>query len=279
MKTTYKILILCVSVIIAVGAVMIYAKTSVSPPEAVKDKDRYAENLDEAEEQLKKDATDVAFDEIVCRAVIFRQEKKISDGGYDSTINAAVAAYVPGFLSKCLNNFSQSSWDNGVINSMNPRFTELRNVKLSNGSTALTSEHQATINKINGIIGNYHRALQVCRATGFHGIDAARNTINTANTLASDPYLKNNTSLVSDLRSVRSAIGESHYRWLEVRVNRLSSDSLWGDDLEAYANAVQNDLDQYKSNASSLYGNAKSLASLEDKAGRIIREKYDLENF
>ncbi len=275
MKTTYKILILCVSVIIAVSAVMIYAKTSVSPPEAVKEKDRYTENLKETQNRLNNNASDTLFDNEVCRAEIFRNEEKITDGCYDSTINAAVAAYVPGFLNQCLNHFSQSSWSNDVINAMSPRFTELRNVKLSNGATALTADHQAAMSKINGIIGNYRRALQVCRSTGFHGIDAARNTINTANSLADDQYLKNNTSLVSNLRTVRSAIGESHYRWLEVRVNRLNS--LYEPALSNYANQVQTDLDEYKKYAASLYGSARSVSSLEDRAREIIINKEDYE--
>ncbi len=78
MKTTYKILILCVSVIIAVSAVMIYAKTSVSPPEAVKEKDRYTENLKETQNRLNNNASDTLFDNEVCRAEIFRNEAILS---------------------------------------------------------------------------------------------------------------------------------------------------------------------------------------------------------
>ena len=83
MKTTLKIGILLVALILAVGGIMIYAKTKVNPPMTPKQIDVYSSDLAQCKTSLKnasdKESVDSAFLTTIDRIKIYSQEDKIRD--------------------------------------------------------------------------------------------------------------------------------------------------------------------------------------------------------
>ena len=156
MKTTLKIGILLVALILAVGGIMIYAKTKVNPPTTPKQIDVYSSDLAQCKTSLKnasdKESADSAFLTTIDRIKIYRQEDKIRDVDADKELDDAVGIYMPKYLRRCFEKFEQSVWYDSDHARILTEITNLRKIKHSDNTDVINNSTIDSLNEINSIL-------------------------------------------------------------------------------------------------------------------------------
>ena len=102
MKVAVKIIILVLAMALAIGGVMIYAKTKVEPPVAPKQTNQYLIDLSKCYSSFGKVNKGIQEDSIFYTAYnrigIFLQEEKISKQEADKRVDLLLSHYIPLFL-------------------------------------------------------------------------------------------------------------------------------------------------------------------------------------
>lgn len=272
MKTTIKIIILVLAVTFAIGGVMIYAKTRVSPPVSINQKDAYSsevsqcvKSLSSASSAFKEDST---FNVAIDRVETFSLEDKLEPEAADKNLDNILGSYTPKFLFRCFEKFGQSEWNPADHTYMLSQRARLLGITHHDMRTALRSSTIDSLKLISDIIGNYREAQRVSRATGFYGVSNAQQTISTANRYMRDKYLSHCTSLVSALSQVRVRIGDSWYRQVSSQVDKLANYAYYSK--EYYNNTLVNQVDravtEYDNRAAAIVGSKKNVDALWSRA-------------
>lgn len=281
MKTTVKILILCIACILAISGIMIYAKTRVAPPESLNQIDQYALDLNTGISQIKDFETlvqtDSAYDALINRIYIFNSENKINAADNGNDIKKLLAVYSSIFLNSCFSKFNASAWYDSDHSWMKDRIEILINVKLSDNTSAVNKSTLDSLNLVSGIISKYHSAISISKASSYRGVDNARAVINSAHTYAIDTYLSHNASLVSALNAVEGRIHDSHFNYILGQVNELSEyRSMNGSYfMNALVPQVESAFKEYENNAPGLYGYKRSTDDLWSRARSICLDAVD----
>ena len=91
MKVAIKILVLFLAVVLAVGGIMIYAKTKVDPPDALKQVDQFAIDLIKCNEAIVKGKEtkeiDYSYISALERIKVYQQEQKIQSSAADKSLD------------------------------------------------------------------------------------------------------------------------------------------------------------------------------------------------
>lgn len=155
MKTTLKIGILLVALILAVGGIMIYAKTKVNPPTTPKQIDVYSSDLAQCKISLrnasKKESVDSVFFTIIDRIRIYSQEGKIRDAVTNKELDDAVGIYMPMYLRRCFEKFEQSVWYDSDHARMLVEIADLRKIKHSDNTNVIDNSTQDSLNNVSSI--------------------------------------------------------------------------------------------------------------------------------
>lgn len=272
MKTTLKIGILLVALILAVGGIMIYAKTKVNPPTTPKQIDVYGSDLAQCKISIKnasdKESIDSAFFTTIDRVKIYSQEGKIRDTEADKELNDAVGIYMPMYLRRCFETFEQSVWYDSDHVRMLKEIADLRKIKHSDNTDVINNSALDSLNIIVQTIDRYRQACRISRSTSFTGISNAQSVISQAKQFANDKYLSNCSDLKNALISVRSEIAQSHYRYISAQVEKLSqyryySQSYYDNTLVPQVDAA---VTEYDNRAAALYGQKQSVEPLWARA-------------
>ena len=259
MKTTLKIGILLVALILAVGGIMIYAKTKVNPPMTPKQIDVYSSDLAQCKTSLKnasdKESVDSAFLTTIDRIKIYSQEDKIRDAEADKELDNVISIYMPMYLRRCFEKFEQSVW----YDSDHARM--LKEIAVNNST-------MDSLNVIVQTIDRYKQARRISRSTSFTSVSNAQSVISQARQFANDKYLSNCTDLKNALNSVRNEIAQSHYRYISAQVEKLSqyryfSQSYYDNTLVPQVDAA---VTEYDNKAAALYGKKQSVEPLWARA-------------
>lgn len=277
MKVAIKIFILLLAVIFAVGGIMIYAKTKVDPPVALKPADQFTIDLIKCNEAIVKgeEAKEIDYNYISAleRIKVYQQENKLQVSQADKSLDDLVATYTPLFLKRCFLAFQQSTWSGKDHVYMLFRIRDLRNLKHNDETPVLLKSTLDSLDHVSKIIADYKQARIVSRSNGFTGISNTKSTINQATQYANDQYLSNCLDLVSDLNSVKKNIEESHYNYIFSQVEELSQYRYFSKDF--YENTLIPHVDkvvsEYDNEAGALYGSKKDVNSLWSRA----RNYYD----
>lgn len=278
MKTTSKILILALSLFIAIGGVLVYAKTKVEPPMALKQKDAYAIALNECMESFyhTEDAAqeDSLFAITADRISVFKSEEKISASEADKDISSLLGRYTQLFLNRSFEKFRQSTWHDTDHKYMLSVIHNIKSIKRSDNSSALAQSTIDSLNLISNIIDKYHKALAVSRHTAFSGCSNAQNTISQARQYAKDEWLSNCSDLVAALNNVKQRLAQSHYNYISAQVEKLQnyryySQSYYDDTLVPQVDAS---VTEYENKATSLYGAKRDVNVLWNKARNYYNE-------
>lgn len=278
MKIATKIFILILAITLAIGGVMIYAKTKVEPPIAPLQTNQYLDNLSECYSAFEKINKGVQEDSIFYttynRIGIFLQENKISKQEADKEIDILLGRYTPLFLSRSFALFKQSVWYENDHNSMLGTIRGLRQIKHSDGTDALSKSAKDSITQVENIIARYKEARMVSRQTRFSGVANAQSTISKARQFANDGWLSNCTDLVRALNNVKPSIAESHYNYAVSMVEKLSqyknlSRSFYDDTLVPQVDAA---VTEYDNKAFALYGSKKNVDVLWNRAKAYYNE-------
>lgn len=281
MKSIVKIIILIVATALAIGGVMVYAKTRVAPPVATESIDQYSKNLSDGIKLLEDaefpNAADSLLWTLLNKTYIYVAESKLSEEAGDEMIAGVLSNYTPRFVEYAYDAFSKSRWSDAHHRQMLAAIQTLRGVEYHDGTAALKRDDLNALSKIQGIISDYRQARAISRQPVFRGVHDAQNTISLARKYAGSQYLSNCKDLVKDLNDVKSKIAASHYRHIQSKVNSLSQ---YRNHTQAdYENILIPQVDaavtEYDNKAVALYGSKRSVDPLWDKAREYYNESLE----
>lgn len=272
MRTTSKILILALSIIVAIGMVMIYAKTQVKPPVTLKQNNQYIIDLHSCVSSLG--SADSAYQEdsifslTLDRIQVFTTEKKLTAEEADKRKDALLRKYVSLFLKRSFNKFQLSSWNESDHLHMLKVSSELKNIRHSDFSAVLLTATVDSLNMMEGIIFRYRQAKAVSNYTAYNGVVMTQSIIDQANQFANDPWLSHCSNLVSALHNVKTNIAQSHYNYVVGQVQKLSqhtyyTQSYYEDTLVPQVDVA---ITEYEGKAATLYGSRKNVDDLWSRA-------------
>lgn len=275
MNKSVKILLLVVAVIIAIGGVLLFMKTIVSPPKDLEFKNQFEVALNQKIDGFKKvdsDNLEHEFATLTDLAHRFKSESNIDDKLFDKEYTEIIGVYSPKFAQYCFGQFQKSVWDESEHKWMEERIAQLRKLTVEDGSCKIMDNYAESDGRFTIIlktIGKYREAKALSNRTGYSGLGEARSRISKANQYKQDDYLKNNAALMKALNSLPSRLEASHYASLRAKVNTLANYySYSADSYDALSDNVVAALKEYKQNAQSVYGESRSLSDLEADASR-----------
>jgi hypothetical protein len=176
--------------------------------------------------------------------------------------------YIPVYVSACNSKFSKSVWNEGELQKINTRISELQGLTTTEKKVVVQGEANASLNEVHNVIVAYYEAKRAASAGGYNGIQAAKQKIATAKRYASMSPINNCTDLVSRLNSVSARLEQAHYSYLVGQVERLRPYYNYSQtEYDNIALSISEKLDEYKKNAKSTYGRVSDISSLESRAG------------
>ena len=272
MKVTIKIIILLIAIILAIGGVLIYAKTKVAPPAAIKSIDQYSKNIEDCIKKFADENSPFQEDSILAATInkinIYCKESMMEEKTGDANIDKLLSHYTPLFMKRSFAKFNQSTWYESDHRYMSSVISNLRTIKHTDNSPALQKQTADSLAIIENVISNYKQARVVSRKTGFNGVLNAQETIKQARKFANDNFLSHCEDLVSDLNNVRPSIAQAHYDYILYMVEKLSQYKLYNQ--YYYENTLIPQVDavvtEYDNKAYALYGSKRDVDFLWKKA-------------
>ena len=272
MNKSIKIILLVVAILLAVGGVMAYYKTIVSPPGKLKFKNQYVNSDKNDISKVKSAITDLALDSVfiaitheldlqLVNSFLTNQER-------NELLELFATQYVPTYVSACNSKFGKSVWNERELQKINSRISELQALKTTDKKVVIQGEANSSLNEVHNVIVNYYEAKKAASAGGYNGLQAAKQKIATAKKYASMSPINNCLDLVSRLNSVSIRLEKAHYSYLAGQVERLRPYYNYSQtEYDNIALSVADKLEEYKNNAKSIYGRVSDISSLESRAG------------
>ena len=272
MNKPIKIILLVVAILLAVGGVMAYYKTIVSPPGKLVFKNQYV-NSDKIDISLVKSAnTDFALDSFFV-AIIHELDFQLANSFLtnqerNELLELFATQYVPTYVSACNSKFSKSVWNEGELQKINTRISELQGLVTTENQIVIQGEANSSLNEVHNVIVAYYEAKKAASIDGYNGLQAAKQKIAAARKYASMSPINNCTDLVSRLNSVPTRLEQAHYSYLAGQVERLRPYYNYSQtEYDNIALSISEKIDEYKKNAKSTYGRVSDINSLENRAG------------
>lgn len=272
MNKPIKIILLVVAILLAVGGVMAYYKTIVSPPGKLEFSNQYVNAAKKDISKVKSAHTDLALDTtfvgITHELDILLANSFLSNQERNELLESFASQYVPTYVSSCNSKFNKSVWNEEELQKINGRISELQSLQTTDKKIIIQGEANASLNEVHNVIVNYYDAKKAASASGYNGLEYAKQKIATAKRYTSMSPINNCTDLVSKLNSVSSRLEQAHYAYLASQVERLrpyyNYNQTEYDDL---ALSISDKLEEYKNHARNVYGKASNISDLEDRAG------------
>lgn len=283
---TIKIIILVLSVTLAIGGVLYFAKDSVEPPVATKDINQYTENLLSSYQKMDRLSNnkerDKLFDNLLNKIDIYVAENKIKPKEGNKQVKALATRFSQKFLKVSFSNFSQGVWSDENVAYMLATISKMKELKNFDNSSALRGSTMDSLIEAEGIINNYKSAWSIARGASYSSVSQARATINSAMDMVNDKYLSECQDLVTALNAVKSKLGDSHYKYVRNRIEGLSNYRSYSRDYFEYTLVPEVDqiIRDYENNAADLYGSVQNVESLWNKSSTYYSEAmnyYDTE--
>lgn len=271
MNKSIKIILLVVAILLAVGGIMAYYKTIVSPPGKLKFKNQYVNSDKKDISQVKSANTDLALDSFYV-AITHELDLQLANSFLtnqerNELLELFATQYVPTYVSACNSKFSKSVWNEGELQKINTRISELQGLVTTENKIVIQGDANYSLNEVHNVIVVYYEAKRAASA-GYNGIQAAKKKIATAKKYASMSPINNCTELVSRLNSVSTRLEQAHYSYLAGQVERLRPYYNYSQtEYDKIALSISEKFDEYKNNAKSTYGRVSDISSLESRAG------------
>lgn len=283
-----KSVILAVALVAAIGGVLFFVKTVVSPPEDVKKVNVHEPNLAKETSSFNPDTLSLVdaekeYDRIIDKANVYYGDSLIGEKNFNEALSTTTEKFATTFVKWCFSEFSQSQWSQGNLQTMTRLIGRLRRVTVDKGNKkALQANTSSKLTEIESVIQQYHAAWNVARRTRFVSYESARQTVAEARRYANTPYLQNCSSLCNALGEVGSKLEHSRYWQLHARISRLKN--LYNfSSKEAYdqeSMAIYNLIKEFKESDAfgiRIVSDAESLGNLQDLYDRIANN-YDWQN-
>ncbi len=272
MNKSIKIILLVVAILLAVGGVMAYYKTIVSPPGKLQFKNQHVNSDKKDISKVKSVNTDFVLDSVFV-AITHELDLQLANSFLteqerNELLELFATQYVPTYVSACNSKFGKSVWNEGELQKMNSRISELQALVTTDKKTVIQGEANSSLNEVHNVIVNYYEAKKAASASGYNGLQAAKQKIATARKYASMSPINNCSDLVSRLNSVSTRLEQAHYSYLAAQVERLRPYYNYSQtEYDNVALSIAEKLEEYKNNAKSTYGRVSDISSLESRAG------------
>ena len=282
MNKTIKILLLFVGVLLAVGAIMFYVKTIVSPPQDLHFSNQYLNNLKKEVGMLRSNQTPQSVDSlyiVITDELQYQcKEKYIAQQERDEIMKEFAGLYIPLFIKDCDNKFENSVWFESDHKCINERISELKSLTINDGAKKIVEgEVENNLNKISSTINSYYKAKGIAKQTRYSGINNAKTIIAEARSYAQMAPLSNCIELVNSLNAVAGKIEQSHYNHLVSRVRQVEYYSNWykseWNSYKSFAENVLSELNEYKNNTN-FYGTHHDVNSLIKRRNDAVNDSY-----
>ena len=286
MNKSIKILLLVVAVIIAIGGVLLFMKTIISPPQDLEFKNQFEIAINQKIDDFSNvdsDDLESEFEILTDLAHRFKEESNIDQKLFDKEYSEIIGVYSPKFAQYCFGQFKKSVWDDRDLKWMGDRIAQLRQLTVEDGTHKIMDNYPETDGRFSSIImviDNYRDAKALSNQTSYSGLENARARIRKANQYREDTYLMNNAALMNALYSLPDRLEASHYASLRAKVNTLANYQNYTE--ENYENLSDNvfaALKEYEENAQSVYGGSRSLSELYSNASRFYGAAKDYYNY
>ena len=279
MRTSAKIILLVLFVVIAVGAVLFFVKTQVAPPGDIVFKDQYSAPLNADVAKVgSKTFPDCKqeFTKAYHKVKFMNQEKILTNDQADGLVMKIDTVYGNRMVEYAYRMFNSSVWPNENINLITQTINGLRGDKLHSGQSAITADMDASFSGVENILSDYRTAMSFAKNTSFKSVSDASSKIKNIDTYRNKPYLSNNTALMNALNAMPGNIANSHYNYVAGQIKKLggyynmSSDYFYN----SLVPQVNRLIEEYDNTG--IYGGAKKGAqSLYNMAQDYIDSAYD----
>ena len=272
MNKPLKIVLLIVAILIAVGSVMAFYKTIVSPPGKLVFKNQFFYSDQKDISKVMSANTDFALDstfDAITHELDFQLDNSfLTDQERNELFESFAVKYVPTFVSACNIKFSKSVWNENVLQKIKTHIIELQSLQTTDKRIIIQGEANASLNEVHNVIINYYDAKRAAIVSGYNGLESARNKISIAKRYASMSPLNNCSDLANRLNSVPSRLEQAHFDHLSSQVERLRPYYRYNQsEYDSLALSVADKLEEYKNNARSVYGSVSDISVLESRAG------------
>ena len=85
--------------------------------------------------------------------------------------------YVPTYVSACNSKFSKSVWNEGELQKINTRISELQGLVTTENNIVIQGEANSSLNEVHNVIVAYYEAKKAASAGGYNGIQVAKQKI------------------------------------------------------------------------------------------------------
>ena len=276
------------AIVIAVGCVFLYMRTLMAPPLEMSAENQYKEYLKDKTDNFRDTTLANPEDEFLRFSDMtdfLVKENLVSSEEGVKQYGDFIIAYVPKFNEWCLTRFNQSVWNPNEMSWIASRVAYLNGIKNNDNEELIkkkSPQDYEKLEEINGVIDKYKEATSLS-GTKFSNISNARTAIQRSKTLMGDRYLQNNVSLMNSLKSLPSRLESAHYNHISGLVSSMSRyQSYDRSKFNSLSDNVLKSIQEYQSNARSVYGTARDVSSLKNKASQLQNdadEYFDILEF
>ena len=150
---------------------------------------------------------------------------------------------------------------------MQSRISELQSLKTTENKVIIQGQANSSLIGVWNVIVNYYDAKRAASASGYKGLQSAKQRIANAKKYVSMAPLSNCSDLVIRLNSVAARLEQAHVTYLSSQVERLRPYYIYSQsDYDNLALRISDEIDEYKQNARRIYGRVSNISSLESRA-------------
>ena len=271
MNKSLKLTILLAAIIVAIGGVLLFIRTIVSPPQDLKFINQYQADLTLDINDFKNvssDSLELSFTALYDKAYRYNTESAIDDKAYDKAKAEIIGIYAPKFSNNCFAMLNHSVWPDTELKGMESRIHELRNLTIDDGAKNIMNNYPEANEKFSTIlriIAKYREAKAFTGNSTFRDLSDAKSRISMATQYKKDNYLKNNIDLVNSLTSLPSRIEASHFALLHRMANETANFHHYSqNEYERYITKVVTAIKEYENNARNIYGTSHNTEGLKN---------------
>ncbi len=275
-----KTIILTTVILLVIGAILFFVKTRLDPPFSIMPDRQYQEKAQGYIDNIK---TNASIEELnkqffqAAHAICYMADSLLIESDVADKLKEDLCEkYVPAYTNKCFEYFRKSSeWDSIVIKNMREQIgtvkliTNSKGQRVVNNGTTLNDQ----LDSVFFVTKRNDEALKYIKIKNFQSMKHSEEVMDKVRAYQNHDYLKYNTSLCDSLSQVAKRLNDSHYQWLQNRVDKLKNPDTT--DEETFKNIYQQlltDIDEYSTNARTVYGYYHDASYLRNKADENYQE-------
>lgn len=277
MNKSIKISLLAAAVFIAVALAMAFYSTIVFPPRELSFKKQYVLVVNKDIESVKTKSNDqelaTAYTAVLHELYFMLKESRLSANEHDELKESFIKTYVHLYVAACNHRFSQSVWNEVVLKQMRSHVKEIQSLATSDNKIIADGDVNTSLNEVNNIIVRYYGAESATAASGYRGLNSARERIKTARDYAQSSPISNWRGLVNKLNAVADRLNNAHVRHLASRVDELPTYYYYYPQYQFndLSKEIYQDVIDYRNNVKSVYGSVKDLNSIDNTYTQYCR--------